>query len=115
MNRFLFVFLIIVCCLTVFPVLGHDDGSHSGESLDHFSSNESESSGRKKHISIFTVDFSHISTPFIISLWIAIACLAKIGKCSPLCLTQPTQNTLKIVTFAFYSILTLHLYSVHEV
>ena len=34
----------------------------------------------RKQLSIFVVDFSHVSTPFIISLWIAIAGLAKIGK-----------------------------------
>lgn len=35
---------------------------------------------KKKQLDIFVVDFSHVSTPFIISLWIAIAGLAKIGK-----------------------------------
>ncbi|GFQ82683.1 hypothetical protein TNCT_393671 [Trichonephila clavata] len=81
MNRIVFL-LLVGCCLFVIPATGHEDNSaaHSGESVEHSSTNESESFGRRKHISIFTVDFSHISTPFIISLWIAIACLAKIGS-----------------------------------
>lgn len=35
---------------------------------------------QRKNFSVFVVDFSHVATPFIISLWIGIAGLAKIGE-----------------------------------
>ncbi|XP_067120663.1 Na(+)/H(+) exchanger protein 2-like [Centruroides vittatus] len=51
---------------------------------------ESSASGNQHRFQVTTVDFPHVSTPFIISLWIVIAGLAKIGfqvtpKLSHLC------------------------------
>lgn len=50
------------------------------EDAEDDADDEPEEPEKKKQLNIFVVDFSHVSTPFIISLWIAIAGLAKIGE-----------------------------------
>ncbi|KAG8200346.1 hypothetical protein JTE90_028528 [Oedothorax gibbosus] len=57
-----------------------ESGTEYPDDADDYSEDTAEEPEEKKQLHIFVVDFSHVSTPFIISLWIAIAGLAKIGK-----------------------------------
>ena len=60
----------ILDLITESPV--HEDETHENDS-DH------ESHHKEHRYSVATFDFSHVATPFIISVWILFASLAKIG------------------------------------
>lgn len=55
--------------------VNHDEENHNDGSGSHASD-----SGHHGGIHIFTAEFARVQTPFIISLWIICASLAKIGE-----------------------------------
>ena len=70
----------------------HDQTSHDNSGHSNFEQHTHNSGGAKKgeehheeghehaQFSVFHVNFEHVEVPFIISLWIFVSSLAKVGK-----------------------------------